>query len=370
MDMNHLILAHGGDISEPAGGTDRIRSFTNAIQEVVSISLVVPKPKRALPDFARDLDVITVSTPSEGTLDQPLRAAAIVRKAKSVRREYGGEIQFEHSTLGGVGSLFGTSNYILDMHDLEYTSPQYQDLGPTGSVANVVKFIEGRAIKNAKHIICVSESMKEMLIDEWDITSGEISVVPNGYSRELINSVPNRRSKQARVVFMGTFHSKVDFEGLKSVCRQDAVEELVVIGGGGEGAGILDELDEVRRSKITFTGWLPPQFAYEVVKTADVAIAPYRQSSALRASSPVKLYTYAALGMPIVTSLGSDFAEDLVESGAAIGVKPDEDFGRRVRQLMNDRKKKETIKHNALAVAERNSWEERELDIKPIYKNI
>ena len=57
-----ICLAHGGDISEPSGGTERVTAIVSGlVNDGYDVSLVVPEPDEELPDHVGGASVETVS---------------------------------------------------------------------------------------------------------------------------------------------------------------------------------------------------------------------------------------------------------------------------------------------------------------------
>ena len=51
MPTNNICIAHGGDISIPCGGTNRVIAFSKSLRENgFNVHLVVPKPKNKFPE--------------------------------------------------------------------------------------------------------------------------------------------------------------------------------------------------------------------------------------------------------------------------------------------------------------------------------
>ncbi|WP_254538278.1 glycosyltransferase [Halomarina litorea] len=353
----HVCIAHAGDVTDPSGGTDRVTALAGGLSDRgASVTLVVPEVDGSLPD---GLDGVTVR--ESGDRGNTLATtAALARTADALATERGARLQFEHSILAGIGALVGCSDYVLDMHDLAYS--RYDHVG--GLVAPVarplVRLLERVAVTRAGHVVVVSDSMREV-VEDWGVDPGSLSVVPNGYRPDAVASMPGRERVPGRVSFLGTLHPKVDVDALVAVARLPSVSELCVIGDGNhrerlERLAARADLDALR-----VTGRLPDEEAFDLVARSEVVVNPQHPSLLQRASSPVKLYYYAALGTPVVATAGPAPARELAEAGAAVLVDGDGDgdFAGAVADLLGDAERRREMAANARQAAADWTWSRR-----------
>jgi glycosyltransferase involved in cell wall biosynthesis len=87
-------------------------------------------------------------------------------------------------------------------------------------------------------------------------------------------------------------------------------------------------------------------------------------------ASPTKLYSYAAVGIPIVTTEGPDDAEYFEKKGSAMVVREGEDFSIPIREIILDREKRQRMSQSALEIAKSSSWEQRVDDYVEFMVNV
>jgi glycosyltransferase involved in cell wall biosynthesis len=365
MGRYDLCIAHGGDMGEPSGGTDRVSALARGLQDRgFDVTLVTPRPSDPVPARLEPVDLVHVDPP----VGNPVaRASSVVRRAARVARERGAELQIEHSTLAGVGTLHGIEGYVLDMHDLGYSRFDHVG-GPVAPALRAgVRRLERRAVERADDIVVVSESMGAMVCDLWDVPPEAVTVVPNGFFPETVRSVADVSTVPGRVVFFGTLHPKVDAETLTALADYPEVSDLVVIGDGAQRERL--EGASASRESMRLTGRLPDAEAFELVASAAVVVNPQTVSAIQRASSPVKLFYYAALGKPMVVTAGPPIAARLVEQDAAVVTVSPAHFVDRVRAALDDDSFATTLAENAEAASAEFRWSRRVDEMVSLYES-
>lgn len=366
-----VVIAHGGDVSQQSGGTNRISAFATGLRKAGhDVTLVVPTPEQSYSERLAGVEIETVDVASGSVASQPVRGVKISRRAKELAERRGATLQFEHSTLGGVGSYLGCSDYVLDMHDLAFASPLYGDLPLGDVVQRVVRVIEGRAVRNAKRIVVVSERMRELVAEEWNVPAGRIDVIPNGYFAETVTRFRDTETVEGRVVFLGTLHPKLDVSAFVEIARLPEVEEFVVIGDGARYDDLIEAKEQYGLSALRIEGYLPDEEAFDLVSSAAVAINPQNPSRLQQASSPVKLFYYAALGVPMVVTEGPDAAAELAERGAGRSVVADGPFAETVAEVLRDEDGRREMAAAARELAEEWEWSTRSTKLASIYAEL
>ena len=365
----NLCLAHGGDVSQPSGGTDRVTALAAGLQDRgFDVSLVVPEPVESLPDCLTDVSVQPVETDRFGVPNALTRAETVASTARQIAEAQDAALQLEHSTLAGVGTLRGCDGYVLDMHDIGYPRYDHVDSAAAPVLKRGVAWLERRAVDRATHVVVVSEYMRETLRDDWGVADERITVVPNGFSLECVAGYRDVGEVPGRVCFLGTLHPKVDVGTLRAVGRLPAVSDLVIVGDGAQRDRVdtlASEVDSVRA-----TGRLPDEEAFELVASAQVLVNPQTDSELQRSSSPVKLYYYAALGGAMVVTEGPSVVEELVSARAAKSASSRQGFVSTVERLLESPDMRQELSRNARRVAKEFTWDERIRDLSAMYRQL
>jgi glycosyltransferase involved in cell wall biosynthesis len=336
-----LVIAHARDISIEDGGSVRVTSLARELQKIGhEITLVVPQPTNEIPFDLGSVDIVTVSQPETGDIqnftDKASRAISILRKSIKISDNKNSVLKIENSNLAGVATFIGGTNYILDAHDLGYTQPLPMYQGSLGPLARkLVQRLEKRGVRNATHIISASKKLSEFFISEWEVDADMVTTVPNGIDLN-IRKYASHSTISGQVVFMGSLRPMIDVDIFSRISKLDCVSKMVVIGDGPKKESLLERAEE--NPKLKVLGYLPKEEAYSIVSKSQVAINPQIGSSAQVATSPVKLYHYAGLQVPIVTTEGPEFAETLKNRGVALTVPPGDydKFERAIKNAMSE----------------------------------
>lgn len=361
-----LCIAHGGDVSDPSGGTDRVSAIAGGLQDRgFDVALVVPEPASTLPDKLDNVSVHPVSTDAP-VGESVARAASVARTAKRVANQRGARLQLEHSTFSGIATLLGISDFVLDMHDLGYARYDHVDTPFAPALKRGVHWLERRAVSAASDIVVVSEYMRSALAN-WQRGPSEVSVVPNGFFPERVASARDVSTVDGRVCFLGTLHPKVDVGAFERVASLSTVSELVIIGDGA----LREQVDSLaeQHDSVRATGRLPDHEAFDLLASGAVAVNPQTQSELQRSSSPVKLYYYAALGLPMVVAPGPTVVEELEEEDAAVTADGSEEVADAVDGLLSDDKRRTNVGVNARDASEAFRWARRVDMFETIYRN-
>ncbi|RXK46948.1 glycosyltransferase [Halorientalis pallida] len=365
---DNLVIAHGGDVSQPSGGTNRVTAFATGLADRgFDVTLVVPEPDEELSDGLGEIETSFVSTPNSSILDEPIRASLIARRAKAIAEREDASVQLEHSTLGGIAELWGHRDYVLDMHDLAHSSSRYGDLPFGSAIQRAIYNIEKRAIDSASNIVVVSENMRTLVSETWDIDPDEIEVIPNGYATETVEPYRTDETVEGRVVFLGTLHPKLDTEAIFDIAASPEVSEMIVIGDGAKREALEIGKTERGLESLEVRGRLPDEEAFPLLARAAVAINPQTESSLQKASSPVKLFYYAALGLPMVISAGPSIGEELQQAGAAAVIEPGEAFSSQVTEVLSDKSRRDSMSEAANELAPAWGWDQRAAELSEIY---
>jgi len=166
-------------------------------------------------------------------------------------------------------------------------------------------FVQRRMIERAQTVTVASSVLAEQL-------HREVLMLPNGADLQELDQVRDssglpgsstaKGSSRPVAGFVGAFEYWIDFELLAGVAARLPALDFLMVGGGRR----LEEFRELivrrRLSNVRLTGPKPYREAMREVVGMDVCLLPFSHSSVSDGSCPLKLFEYAALRRPIVST--------------------------------------------------------------------
>lgn len=180
----------------------------------------------------------------------------------------------------------------------------------------------------ADHVFVQSEQMKRD-IAKLGVPLAKMTPVPMGIKKSMFDensgSVP---VVPGRIVYMGTLTRVRRLEtvigAMKIIASHFPEARLYMVGDGDIPSEKEFLIQEARRlgveECVVFTGFLPVEEAWKVVRSAEVCLSPYYPTATLLSTSPTKLIEYMALGKPVVANDHPEQQLILQESGAGLCV--------------------------------------------------
>ncbi len=189
--------------------------------------------------------------------------------------------------------------------------------------------------------------------------SDEIYVIPN--AGELLDAGETRQRKprelgrlQGPILgYVGNLSVRIDIDLLEHLAASRPGWNIVLIGSVHLSKEILRRLNVFEN--VHFLGVKKYTDARRYIENFDVGIIPHLDNEMTRSMSPLKLYVYCSLNVPVVTTKIANLAElrDLVYVA-----QDKNDFVEKVELALKDRTTREPdTKH--LDLMRENSWEKR-----------
>ncbi|MDW8034351.1 MAG: glycosyltransferase family 4 protein [Nitrososphaerota archaeon] len=367
-----VVIAHGGNIGFHGGGTNRVLAFAKALAENGhEVYLVVPEPKGEVPyDIKKLVKIYSVPVKARSLWDQAFRAVLVSLKAKKLAEKEKAILQIEHSTLGGIAASLGCSNYVLDIHDLEFDGPLYKSIP---FAPKVIYALEKKAVRKARKIIVVSKPMKDLIVNEWNVPEEKIVIIPNGYfskKLEKFNAV-TVDEKEGLISFLGVLTHNVDYNKIISLAKSRKDAHIHVIGDGPMRTNFINKIKRENVKNVMLHGFLPDDEAYSILAKSQVCIFPLINSVHTRVSMHMKTLDYAALGRAIATDRDAT-ARIFEEHGAALvsdPANPDEFIGN-VHRLLDDGSLRKRLGEKARIIVKNFTWEKQGEKLVKMYENM
>ncbi|MGE0492887.1 MAG: glycosyltransferase [Vulcanimicrobiota bacterium] len=219
--------------------------------------------------------------------------------------ERSGSFQAIGCLLKGLGRRGCLVVEVNGIHHLE-SRDEYRTL----ELVDLAHRIQRTSLAAADLVICVSEQLKALVADTFDIPDQKILVVPNGVnaSRLQVGSEASRFFAGPTICFVGQVQRWQNLCALLEAMdrlRQDGIAYGLVVAGGGVGLRECQQLSVKLglAEQVKFLGPVPPSQVGAILAGCDLGFSGQRDLAwGGMYHSPLKLYEYLAAGLPVIVS--------------------------------------------------------------------
>lgn len=204
-------------------------------------------------------------------------------------------LEIEHSSLAGIGGM------------------------------RVGRAVQDHMLERAATVTVASSVLEDQI-------ARPVLMLPNGADVAELDQADGSRWRARglgpTVGFVGAFEYWVDFELVLRVAQRLPGVTFLLVGGGRRWEAVKQRSEDLRLTNVHLTGPAPYQAAMDYVAGMDVCLLPFLRDPVSDGSCPLKLFEYAALRRPIVSTptrevgrIGQDwiaFADDAQSYAAAI----------------------------------------------------
>ena len=255
------------------------------------------------------------------------------------------------------------------------------EVGITGTIENIFDRIITKHIyeKNLKKIICVSESLKERLI-QLKIKKNQLIMIPNGVNTSVFVRRPqstfldkylNGKKDYKRVVFVGRLDVQKGVEYLiraipNVILKYDKVHFFIL--GNGNLEIMLKKLAKTLQIQdhVTFLNFIPLENMPDFYSSADIFCLP-----SLHEGFPLSIAESLSIGLIIVASAIEGIPEAIIEGRNGFLVKPGDvpDLSAKILKALNlNGEKIQEIRDNNIKLSRaKYSWEKIVKEILKVY---
>ncbi|MEL6458844.1 MAG: glycosyltransferase family 4 protein [Cyanobacteria bacterium J06636_27] len=187
----------------------------------------------------------------------------------------------------------------------------------------IARWMEIKAYKKCDILACVSETLKDILVRDYDIRPDKIVLVNNGVDINFLNPElhqPSRIFSGFTIGFVGSLYAwsglNLLIETIAELRKTGVDISLVVVGDGAMKSAWENLAESLRISEnVAFIGRVSWQQVPQYIAGFDVGFSGQVQlQMGQMYLSPMKLYEYMSMAKPVVASAFED-AKRLIDDG-------------------------------------------------------
>lgn len=175
---------------------------------------------------------------------------------------------------------------------------EHNFLARAGAVA-AARSAQDRMLKQAETVTVASSVLAERM-------NREVLMLPNGADLDELDqangSAWRARNLGPTVGFVGAFEYWVDFDLVMNLARRMPQINFLLVGGGRRWKVIKQQVEQRGLTNVVLTGAVPYQEAMNYVAGMDICLLPFTHDAVSDGSCPLKLFEYAALRKPIIST--------------------------------------------------------------------
>ena len=301
-------------------------------------------------EIAKRLDVKKITT------RRYLSPAEAYRLARSIRSQPG-IIHLSNQHFARY-ALFLNQPFIVTVHDLARCCFNFNR--ETIS-EKILLNLDKRYIKRASHIIAVSQSTKNDLVNYLNIPESKISVIYNGVDHNIFRPYNMKLLDKPYILYVGSERRRKNlgrlFEAFAQLKGEFPQLKLVKVGGSGRS----ERFRRDTMKKLSSLGITNDVLFVDHISELDLA---YYYSSAALLAYPSLYEGFGlppleamACGCPVVTSNTSSLPEVVGEAGIMVNPYDTRSLVQAMRQVLTDSELRDNMVRKGLEQSKKFSWE-------------
>ena len=239
------------------------------------------------------------------------------------------------------------------------------------------RFWQKVLLRRAAHVVAISLELRDLLIQEYGLSSRNITIIPNGYDEKLVQRLRAKvstvvRHKTPSVVFLGSLRDEKDpvnlIEAFRVVSQRLKNIHLQIVGNGHLRTAVEKKIESYKlQNMVTLHGRLPHRQALEVLASSEIFL-----STSVDEGTPTSLIEAMALGKAVIATRVGGVPEIVMDgvNGLLTPPKLPEQTAQAIEKLLNNPILTERLKKAALKSVEGYSWSKIAEKYERIYENV
>ncbi|MCX6811256.1 MAG: glycosyltransferase [Candidatus Berkelbacteria bacterium] len=242
--------------------------------------------------------------------------------------------ELAHNGYVGIKAARGYNiKIITDVHGIasqEYAENKYQR--KIKDYSRLIEDLDRFIFTKSDVLICVSQNMKRFAIEKYG-DQGNFFIAPNGTQ---VSDYKAKFSKPLKLIYGGIFAFWEDLDTFLDLARYDKKNKYFLMGDGPEKKRIMRRIKK-EKIPIRYLGSKKREEAHRIFAKMNVGVAPTTTGVTRQVASPIKVYDYMSLGLPVITARCGDWGEDIKKYDAGFVCQKSDAkmFLEAVRQLEN-----------------------------------
>lgn len=273
--------------------------------------------------------------------------------------------------------LLGVS-YIFDHHDI---APEnyVAKFGKRGALCSILHLMERVTFLVANLVISTNESYRQIAISRGGRKSDDVFIVRNGPDIRIIPDIQEnpalRKGFKYLLGYVGVIGQQEGIENLLQTMqyivntknRTDI--KCIVVGTGPHWDAIVALAKGMNVDKyIEFTGFIPDEEMYEVLRSADICINPEFGNEFTDKSTMIKIMEYMAFARPIIQYHTTEGEYSAGEAAVYVRKNDPEEFANEILLLLDNPDKRKIMgERGRKRIEEKLCWEKQIVNLHQVY---
>ena len=225
----------------------------------------------------------------------------------------------------------------------------------------IEKMINGNTLRSGTKILVSNNETKKIVIDEYNVSSKKISIIPNGVDLSMFKTTIKKNPK--KIIFAGAmyYHRGLDvlLKSIPLVIKEIPDAKFVLLGSGDE----MKKLEEIvsknkLQDSVEFKGWVKREDIPKNISDASIGIGPLRLTEVTSRALPIKVLEYMAVSLPVIAQKGT-LPNDVLEDGKnGFFIENYMELAEKIILLLNEPKKVENMGAYSLKLVQKFSWDQ------------
>lgn len=231
--------------------------------------------------------------------------------------------QFFTAVSGRWLSFWKRKPWVMEVRDLWPDSIKAVGVMKTSTIITFLKFLEKRMYKTASKIIVVTDSFKEQIVNNHNISLSKIKVVKNGVNLELFQ--PQEKDKELLkslelenktvIGYVGT-HGMAHGLDFVLKCANEVTNpniHFLFVGSGAKKDELLALKESLKLKNVSMVGMVSKKEVKKYISITDVSLVNLRKSDTFKSVIPSKIFECVGMNKPILLGVEGE-SKKIVES--------------------------------------------------------